>query len=177
MALHPAGGQFVCNVLWVDNVVQCIMGDNTMYHWVIMWEGAKSREDFLSIALSFLSLSISLSRHSHAPKDTLSLFLRIHNLRFRTQKHLKTHHQRHTHCISHQTISVKENSCVMKLFAPCQVSTHVIPNTFKSITQCLSQCSFVNGSHRGLKGENWVSSGLSRSHLCFCRLRHTRWKT
>ena len=26
MALHPAGGQFVCNVLWVDNVVQCIMG-------------------------------------------------------------------------------------------------------------------------------------------------------
>ena len=38
----------------------------------------------------------------------------------------------------------------------------------KGITLCLSQCAFVNGSHRGLKGENWVSSALSRSRLCFC---------
>ena len=29
MALHPAGGQFVCNVLWVDNVLweDTVMGE------------------------------------------------------------------------------------------------------------------------------------------------------
>ena len=104
---------------------------------------------------SFLSLSPSLATltlqkiHSH--------FLYRHTLK-----------QLHTEHAFKQLHFVNKECYAIKLCALVIVHWWCIGCCEGHYAVSFPVFAFVNGSHRGLKGENWVSSALSRSRLCFC---------